>query len=522
MVELTGESLTIEDVVAVAREARTVAPLSKRVIDHMQTSYLWLMEAVRTGGQVIYGINTGFGPLARTTIAADKAGMLSRNVILACVVGVGSPLPVDVVRAMMLVRANTLVKGYSGVRPRVAQTLIDMLNAGVTPVVPAKGSLGASGDLAPLAHIAVVMTRDSGDDYSGQAWCDGQLMSGAAAMERAGIPRLDLEAKEGIALTNGTTFMAAAAALTLADAENLIVHAEIAAALSMEGLKGLSAALNSELHQANNQPGQIKSAANMRRLIDGSQLIDSAPDRIQDAYSLRCVPQVLGPTHDILAFLRERITGTLNSATDNPLIFVDLPGETGGRAISGGNFHGKGLAMWLDLLGIALASIGNIAERRTFRLLTPELSDGLPSMLVPQPGLNTGLMMPQYTAAALVSDNKTLSHPDSVDSIPSSGNQEDYVSMGANAARHAMEITENVQYIIAIEMLTAAQAIDLRPAGPDMLAPATAAAHREIRRWVKPLQHDRELTPDIEALTALVRSGQIAQAVQSIVGDFES
>jgi histidine ammonia-lyase len=522
MLELTGEGLTIEDVVLVAREGRKVADLSESVKECMQVSREWVKEAIYQKGEVIYGVNTGFGPLATKHIEPKQARILSRNVILSCLAGVGSPLAMDVVRAMMLIRANTLAKGHSGVRPVLAQTIIDMLNAGVTPFVPCKGSLGASGDLAPLAHIAVVLTKDveqERGDYSGQAWLNGELMSGAEAMERVGIERIVPEAKDGLALTNGTNFMAAVGALVLVDAENLLANAEIAAALSMEALKGLSSAFHPALHEVNNQPGQMKTASNLRRLLAGSRLIDTAQDRVQDAYSLRCTPQVLGPIHDILDFLRERISGAINAVSDNPLIFVDLPDDQPQRAISGGNFHGEGLAMWLDFLGIALSVMGNNSERRTFRLLTPELSDGLPSMLVPKPGLDSGLMIPQYTAAALVSENKTLAHPDCVDSIPSSANQEDFVSMGANAARHTLEISRNVSHILAIEFLTAAQGVDLRSKGPERLSPATTAAYKEIRRIIEPLDHDRQLTPGIEALSEKVRSGDILKAVRSALGD---
>jgi histidine ammonia-lyase len=511
-------NLSLEKVLAVARDGQKVDPLSRAVKEAMDSSSQWIQDVINEGKTIVYGVNTGFGPLASQQIPADQTRQLSQNLILSCLVGVGAPLPVDVVRAMMLIRANSLAKGFSGVRPVVVQTLIEMLNAGVTPYVPRKGSLGASGDLAPLSHMACVLIRgadEEAEDYSGQAWLNGQLMSGAEAMGQAGIKRITLEAKEGLALSNGTSFMAAIAALTILDAENLIRHAEIAAALSMEALAGISDAFQPALHEVNNQPGQIKTAANLRKLLSGSKLIDSDPERIQDAYSLRCTPQVLGPTRDILIFLRERVTAAINAATDNPLIFMELTDDHPTKTVSGGNFHGEGLAIWLDFLSITLASLGNISERRTFRLLTPELSGGLPAMLVPNPGLDSGLMMPQYTAAALVSENKTLAHPDSVDSIPSSGNQEDFVSMGANAALHAMEISENLHYIIAIELLTAAQGIDLR----QKLAPATLAAYRELREKVQFLEKDRQLTPDIEALASLIRSGKILKAVQKVVGE---
>ncbi|MBC8446046.1 MAG: histidine ammonia-lyase [Chloroflexi bacterium] len=522
MIELTGETLTIEDVVAVARHGARVAPLSRTVRDRMQRSRDWVEAAIRQDGKVVYGVNTGFGSLATQQIAPEQTRQLSRNLVLTCVCGIGRPLPVELVRAMMTIRVNMLAKGLSGARPLVAQTLVDMLNAGVTPVVPRKGSLGASGDLAPLAHIAVVMTRDIEDEnggYSGQAWLGDKLLSGAEAMARAGIGRLILEAKEGLALTNGLDFMSAAGAVAVHDAENLVRHAEIAAALSLEALLGLSAAFHPALHAASGQPGQQKTAANIRTLIEGSRLVDSDPGRVQDAYSLRCIPQVLGPIRDALAFLRQRFTVALNAASDNPLIFLDLPGDSSGRAISGGNFHGQGPAMWLDFLGIALAEAASIAERRVFRLLTPELSGGLPSMLVPTSGLDSGLMMVQYTAAALVSDNKTLAHPDSVDSIPSCANQEDHVSMGPNAARHALEIVDNVRHVIAIELLTAVQGIDLRPDGPAHLGRGTAAAYAAVRERVNFLAHDRETTPDIESLADLIHSGELLEAVRDALGD---
>lgn len=522
MIELTGEDLTIEQVVAVARGGERVAPLSAAVRARMSASHSWVEGAIQQDDAVIYGVNTGFGPLATTVIAPEQAQTLSRNVVLSCAVGVGPPLSADLVRAMMLLRINTFAKGHSGVRPAVTETLSRMLDAEVTPYVPAKGSLGASGDLAPLAHIAAVMTRDPGEGdggYDGQAWYQGELLSGAEAMARAGISRVVLGPKEGLALTNGTNFMVAAATLGVHDAGDIVRHAEVAAALSLEALLGNSAAFHPALHQANGQPGQVHTAANLRALLAGSRLIDSLPEKVQDAYSLRCVPQVVGPVRDVLAFLRQRVTSALNAATDNPLVFLDLPeGEPAG-AISGGNFHGQGPAMWLDFLGIALSEVGGIAERRVFRLLTPELNAGLPSMLVREGGLDSGLMMPQYTAAALVSENKTLAHPDSVDSIPTSANQEDHVSMGANAARHALEIVDNVRHIVAIELLTAAQAIDLRPEGPDRLGRGTAVAYREVRRHVEPLVHDRALAADIEKLAGLIRSGSILDRVRQALGD---
>jgi len=521
-IALDGKSLTIEQVVAVACRGEQVVPLSETVREKMSAAQCWINESIHRDKKAIYGINTGFGPLANVRIEPNQAATLSRNVILACLVGVGPALAQEIVRAMMLVRANSLATGHSGVRPVVVQTLIDMLNAGVTPVVPSKGSLGASGDLAPLAHIATVLTRDIGDGdggYSGQARYKGELLSGAEAMKRAGISRVAPMAKEGLALCNGTTFMVSAGALATHEAVSLLNHAEIAAALSLEALLGLSAAFHPKLQEVNHLPGQVETAGNIRSLVQGSKLIDSIPERVQDAYSLRCIPQVLGPVRHNLEFIRCNIEPLLNAATDNPLIFSDETDAGSFTVVSGGNFHGEGIAMWLDFLGITAAEIGNIAERRIFRLVTPELSNGLPSMLVKSSGLNTGLMMPQYTAAALVSDNKTLAHPDSVDSIPSSGNQEDHVSMGANAARHALEIIDNVHKIVAIEFMTATQAVDLRPGGAEHLGQGTAIAHKIIRQKIRPLESDRELSPDIEAIVELMQTGEILKGVKIGLGE---
>lgn len=511
LIHLTGNTLSIADVLAVTRHKAKVAPYASEVVARMQKSYQWVIDTIERGHTTIYGVNTGFGALARVPIALEQTRQLARNLILTCLVGVGEPLPIEVVRAMMLVRANIFARGHSGIRPEVGQLLIEMLNRGITPWVPCKGSLGASGDLAPLAHIAVVLTRDEQEDggYSGLAYFDTTLMSGAEAMAHAGLTRIVPEAKEGLALTNGTTFMVAAGALAVHEAEVLISHAELAAALSFEALCGQSEALHPALHAANRQPGQERTAANLLALLEGSQLIDSDPTRVQDAYSLRCTPHVIGPVRDSVAFVRERFTSALNASSDNPLIFLE---QDAPLKVSGGNFHGQGPSMWLNFLSIALSAVGNIAERRIFRLVTPELSNGLPAMLAPHSGLDSGLMMSQYTAAALVSDNKTLAHPDSVDSVPSCANQEDHVSMGANAARHTLEIIDNVRHILAIELLTVAQAIDLRPDGPARLGRATRKAYEGVRMHVSFMEHDRESTPAIEKLAEVIRSEQLLRS----------
>ncbi|MFQ5530387.1 MAG: histidine ammonia-lyase [Gemmatimonadota bacterium] len=510
MIEITGTGLRPEEVARVARGGEPVSGPSDAARQRMLTSLAWV-EGVLGADELVYGINTGFGALAGTRIAPEDAGQLSRNVLLKCCVGVGEPLPRDVVRAMMVIRADTLAHGTSGVRAEIVETLVAMLNAGVTPFVPSKGSLGASGDLAPLAHIAVVLTRGVGasedQGQSGRAWYDGELLTGDEAMRRAGIERLVPGPKEGLALTNGTTYMAAVAALGVLDAESLLDHADAAAAVSLEALHALSDAFDPELHEACGQAGQEDAAARLRDLLDGSRMIDGDPSRIQDAYSLRCIPQVHGPARDAVAFIRSRVESLLQGTSDNPLVFAADTGH--GRAVSGGNFHGQGLAFWHDLLGIVMAEVASLSERRTFRLLTPELSGGLPPMLAPDPGLDSGLMMVQYTQAALVADNKVLAHPDSVDSLPSSANQEDHVSMGANAARHASEILDNVRHVLAIELMAAAQAVDLRPDGPARLGRGTRAIHAEVRRHVEMLTHDRTLSDDIDRLADLIRSGAL-------------
>jgi histidine ammonia-lyase len=353
------------------------------------------------------------------------------------------------------------------------------------------------------------------DGYSGYASYQGEQLSGAQAMQRAGIERLELQAKEGLALSNGIDFMAACGALAVRDAENLLAHAQIGAALSLEALLGLKAAFDPDLHVASNQPGNQAVAKNILELCKGSRLLDSLSGRVQDAYSLRCTPQVLGPVLDAVEFTRGRFSASLNAATDNPLVFSDEEG--GMRAISGGNFHGQGPALWLDMLGIAMAEVADIAERRVFRMLTPELNHGLPAMLIPTSGLDGGLMMGQYTAAALVSDNKTLAHPDSVDSIPTCANQEDHVSMGANAARHCLEILENVRYVLAVELMTAAQAIDLREEGPARLGEGTRLAYERVRELVAYMDHDRQTAEDMERLADYIQGGEMVMNLKDFI-----
>lgn len=515
---LSGESLRIEDVVDVARSGRAVR-LDDRAAARVAECREWVDQVVERGQPVVYGVNTGFGLFANVNVDSADAALLSRNLILSHSVGVGNPLPEDVVRAAMLVRANTLALGHSGIRLETLDALIAMLNAGVHPVVPEIGSLGASGDLAPLSHLVLVLSRgeDDSSDESGLADYLGQRMSGQAAMQAAGIERVKLGAKEGLALNNGSTFSAAMAALLVADTERLIKTAEIAMVMSLEAVRGVSAAYDERLHRARHHAGQIVTAAQIRRLVTGSSLID-AGHRVQDAYSLRCTPQVVGAVRQVVAGARAMIEDEINAATDNPLLFLDLPGED--KAISGGNFHGEPVAFAMDFIGIALAEVAGIAERRIFRLTDPNLNDGLPAMLVEGGGLNSGFMLAQYTAAALVADNKVLAHPDSVDSIPTSADQEDHISNSMNAARHAWQILHNVERVVGIELVTAAQALDFRVKADRnvRLGMGTAAAYGRIRQDISHLERDRLMYPDLDRGAELARSGEVVHSVEAALG----
>ncbi len=505
---LDGSHLTIEEVVAIARKA-TPALLSDLARPRIEASRAWVDQVTARGSPKVYGINTGFGIFANVPIRAAQSAHLMRNLIQSHSAGVGPAFDEEVVRATMAIRANTLAKGFSGVRPLVIETLIEMLNKGVCPFVPQKGSVGASGDLAPLSHLVLVMSRGEEEEEgeSGQAWFQGSRMSGLRAMELAGIPRIQLQAKEGLALNNGTTVSAALAALAVADAENLADHSEVALSLGLEAIRGLSSPFDERLHRAAGHEGQLQSARRVRQLTAESKLIDST-GRVQDAYSFRCAPQVIGAARDSITHIRKMVTEEINAATDNPLIFNEPDG--GWIALSGGNFHGESMAFQMDLMGIAVAELGNISERRTFRLCNAHLSEGLPMMLVEGGGTHSGLMMAQVTAAALVSDNKTLAHPDSVDSIPTSADQEDHVSMSANAARHSREILWNSSRILAIELIAATQGIDLRlknlGQGTELLGHGTRRAHDRLREDIPFLDRDRILADDIDRVANLISS----------------
>lgn len=543
-----AERASLEDVVDVARNRRRVA-LAPGVAERMAPSRDWIegvIDGMGGGAETppIYSVNTGFGSLAGKRAFADPADAaeLSRRLILSDASGVGRFVDEEVVRATMFIRVVSLVQGFSGIQFALVQGLIDMLNADVFPAVPEFGSLGASGDLIPLAHIAIVLSGPaSGEDDpldSGEAFVDGRVVSGVEAMAHAGVARVPISAKDGLALLNGTSFSAAQAVLALHDARVLLETATITAAMSIEALMGFGDAFIAELHEARGQRGQIEVAARLRQLLADSALVsgdrDTDPDRQppQDAYSLRCVPQVFGPVRDTLEFAAGILENEVDAVTDNPLIFPGLPSSRSLKAVSGGNFHAEYVAFVADFLSIVVTEIGNITERRVFRLTDGTLNRGLPDMLVAseQVGLDCGFMLPQYLAAALVSDCKTLAHPDSVDSIPTSANQEDHVSMANNAGRHARQVVWNIQQVVAIELLMAAQALELRIAERGVPESAIGSASRAALALVRatpasngrPIAHlvkDVVLYPQLRAVADLVTGGAVVDAVASALGE---
>ncbi len=515
MITINGNELSIEEVIAVARHGEQVelAPEAYQAIEQSRT---WV-EEILEADKPVYGINTGFGIFADKKISNEDAATLSRNLIISHAVATGPDLPKEVVRAAMLIRANTLAKGYSGCRPVVIETLLEMLNKDVTPLIPSQGSLGSSGDLAQLSHMALVFTTDDDDNEEDSGWAEyaGQRMSGKSAMSAAGIPRLILGGKEGLAVNNGATFSAAIAALAVYDANVLLQTAEIALAMSLEALLGVRSAFDQRIHMVRNHRGQIAVAERVRQLTEGSTLLEAA-GRVQDAYSLRCAPQVQGAAVDALLFIRDRIQREINAATDNPLIFG--PGE----AISGGNFHGEPIGMVMDFLKVALTEVAGISERRTFRLTDGKLNAGLPPMLVDTPeaaGLNSGMMMPQYTAASLVLESQTLASPDSVYSLPTSAEQEDHNANAMTAARHAREIVSNTAHVLAVEIYTAARALDLRlremPGGK--MGVGVSAALSEVRKQVPYRAGDAWWGPEIEKVKQIIINGILIQKVSRFV-----
>lgn len=490
MVVIDGRNLTLEQVYQVATGKAPVA-LAPEARERMASRRQGI-EARLSAGEVIYGVNTGFGRMADVVIPPESLAELQLNLLRSHACGVGAPFPREVVRAMLLLRANVLASGYAGVRPEVVDRLLELLNAGVHPVVPSQGSVGASGDLAPLAHLALVLVGEGFAEYQ------GEVVPGGEALRRAGIEPLALAPKEGLALINGTQAMAAVGCLALLEAERLCAAADVVAAMSVDALEGTDVAFLEEIHQARPHPGQVASARNLFALLSGSQIREShrSCSRVQDAYSLRCTPQVHGACRDALAHLRAKLAIEINSATDNPMVLAD------GRVVSGGNFHGGALAAAFDYAATALTDLASISERRSARLVTPEQS-GLPAFLVPEPGLNSGFMIAHVTAAALVSECKTLAHPAAVDSIPTSAGREDHVSMGTWAARKLAMIVENLRFVLAVELLEAAQGIELRR--PLRSSPALERALARLREQVPFLQRDRFLHADILKAAAVLR-----------------
>lgn len=506
-----GGPFRLDDLRAVARgEARLrLGPEALARVERAHALVAGLATA-GDGAPNVYGVNTGFGALAETRVEAAQIRALQRNLVRSHACGVGPDLPEPVVRAMIALRAQTLALGCSGVRPVVIERLIAMLDAGVHPRIPAQGSVGASGDLAPLAHLALVLIGE------GEADVRGERMDGADALREAGLEPLELEAKEGLALINGTQMMLAVGALAIVEAESLCRHADIVGAMSLEALKGSSRPFDERIQRVRPHPGQAASADNLRALLAESEIMESHRDceKVQDPYSLRCMPQVHGATRDALAWAREVLEREIVAATDNPLVFVRDDGEA--DVISGGNFHGQPVAIALDTAAMAVAALANVSERRIEQLVNPAMSSGLPPFLAPRTGLDSGFMMAQVTAAALVSENKVLAHPSSVDSIPSSAGKEDHVSMGSISSRKLAKIVENVRHVLAIEAMVASQGLDLR--APLTPARGVAAAHRAVRERIPRLVEDRPLYRDIEACAALIADGAMLRAAEAAVG----
>jgi histidine ammonia-lyase len=504
---INGNDLTLEAVREVAIERRPVllSPDAREAVDRARA----VVDEIVASNKVAYAITTGVGKLSDVRIVGDQIRELQVNLVRSHSAGVGEPLSVPETRAMMLLRANSLAKGYSGVRGAVIDTLCEMLNRGVTPFVPSQGSVGASGDLAPLAHLALALI--------GEGECidaAGVRVSSSDVLKRAQIKPLTLEAKESISLINGTQGMLAVGTLALLAAETLVDSADVLGGLCCDALKGTDTAFDERIHKARPHSGQMKTAANLRRMLEGSQIRESHREcgRVQDAYSLRCIPQVHGAVRDTLAHCRKVFEIEANSAVDNPLVFITDTRNLTGDVISGGNFHGEPLAFALDFLGIALSALAGISERRIERLVNPALSEGLPPFLAQGAGLNSGFMMPQVTAAALVSENKVLAHPASVDSITTSGNKEDYVSMGMTAAIKLKRIVENTRNVLAIEAMAVAQAIDFL--APLKTSKRGQAAHAAIRSVCPTMERDRVMYKDFARLAELIASGKLAEVIR--------
>jgi histidine ammonia-lyase len=507
-INLDGKSLTIDEVVRLAygepgQPAVTISVEGARQVNRAAAA----VQDLLARGEVAYGITTGFGAFKDKIISLDQVEALQRNIVMSHAVGTGNLYDQPTTRAIMLIRANTLARGHSGIRLSTLQLLLDMLNLGVHPAIPEKGSLGASGDLAPLAHMALVMIG------MGKAEYQGEMLPGAEALQRAGLQPVELTAKEGLALTNGTSVMCALGTLIVHQAEILCRVADAAGALSLEALHGTTLAFDERIHNLRPFPRQVDCAANMRRLLAGSQFTrENDPTNIQDAYTLRCIPQVHGAIRDSVAYTRWVMEIELNSVTDNPLIFSNEDDE-GSTVLSGGNFHGEPLAIAMDYLAVGITELGNIAERRIMRL-TDECSNAqtLPAFLTKNGGLNSGFMITQYTAAALAAENKVLAHPASVDCIPTSANIEDHVSMGLTAALKLRQVVDNVAYILATELMAAAQGIDFRreAIGADaQLGQGTAPVYRMIRKQVPFIEQDTVLYEYLAAVKAMIVTGEM-------------
>jgi histidine ammonia-lyase len=499
-IQLDGHSLTLESIEAAARRRAPVALTPAAQEGVVASSER--VKALAGGNRAVYGVNTGFGIFANRRIPPDELAALSRNLILSHAVGVGEPFSRDVTRAAIVVRANTLAIGLSGVAPTVLAALLALLNRDVTPAIPSQGSLGSSGDLAPLAHLALALTAPEFVPDSPAAWLGEERLPLRQALAQVGIEPVTLGPKDGLALTNGATFAAALLALACLDLGRILAAAEAAAAMSLEALCAVSSAFDDRLHAARPHPGQVRVAHRLRQLTEGSRLLDSR-DQVQDAYSLRCIPQVLGPVWEILEFARRVAEREVNSATDNPLLFGDT-------AISGGNFHGEPIGLASDYLKTAACEIGALSERRTFRLLSAHTSAGLPPMLVAQPdhaGVQSGLMMLQYTAASLVLENEGLASPASVRSLPTSADQEDHNANATTAARELRQVLGNVEHVVAIELVTAAQALDLRLRADPSRAPGKAvqALHDRIRQRVPLNETDSVMAPHLQGVIELMQ-----------------
>ncbi|MBO8155789.1 MAG: histidine ammonia-lyase [Bacillaceae bacterium] len=486
MIELNGNDLTLKDVGRVIFEEEPVT-ISQESMRKVRASRTAIEHMIRTR-QVIYGINTGFGKMSDVVIDDDALDELQQNLIHSHSCGVGEPFSETISRTMVLLRANALVKGYSGVRPIIVQRLLDLLNHHIHPVIPQQGSLGASGDLAPLAHLAQVIMGE------GEVFYQGNRIPTKQAFKLAGLSPVQLKAKEGLALINGTQAMTATGVVAYLEAERLAFQSEWIGAMTLEALRGIIDAFDEDIHRVRGYPEQIETARRIRLFLKDSKLITRQGElRVQDAYSLRCMPQVIGASWQCLNYVKEKLEIEINAATDNPLIFSET-----GKVLSGGNFHGQPVALAMDFMKTGVAELANIAERRVERLVNPQLND-LPPFLSTNPGLQSGAMIMQYTAASLVSENKTLAHPASVDSIPSSANQEDHVSMGTIAARHAFQIIQNVRRVLAIELICAMQAVEYR--GVEKMSSVTRRFFEAAREIVPRFEQDRMFSRDIEEMT---------------------